>query len=464
MNVLGPKEAEGYLAFVYYLKYANGVEVLTPVLYGPPRIGKSDILRRSFKTFVKLLAKRIVENDFLGIFGESSEELKERHAPLINVIATGNKALISEALEEADEESVFISATFALADKCDVEGPCSELNKIVSKIEGRKAKEFYENLIASRAFSPTKGNLRAWDEGVLVYGEGIDIGDYEDKAVYVELTAEELGEEDLKGFTEKRGDYFVRLPPRWAKALASSAVGLLHFENATALPWDQLSKILGIVIRKRVGMFKFNKLGVLSGPDPFYAKVTLIPSYVSSGNLEFVAVRAPTVREWREQLDEEGEWAEEVYYFLQVTSPNYGEGIRYKGIAPIVEEVSKSVRSSDAYLPPPEVARSFERSFTPYPTPKAWKAFAKALALGKSEVMPLAYSYLGDETVADLFVDFFSYFVTLQDDLSRVREVAQRRELGAKVALAALAFKALEGDEEARKALEEAGLEKLLQA
>jgi len=465
MNVLGPREAESYLAFVYYLKYAAGVEVLTPVVYGPPRIGKSDVVRRSFFTFVKLLAKRIVENNFLGVFGESAEELAERHASLSNVIATGNKVLIAEALEETDEETIFIATAFALAERCDADPICSELNKIVSKIENNKAKRFYESLIAARAFSPTKGNLKAWNEGVLIYGEGIEISDYEDKAVYVEVTAEELGDEDLKGYIEKRGDHFARLPPRWAKALATSAVGLLHFENATALPWETLSKVLSIVIRKRVGMFKFDKLGVLSGPDPLYAEVTLIPSYVSSGNLEFVAMRAPTVREWREQLEEEGaEWAEEVYYFLQVTSPGYGEAINYKGLRSIVEEVSRNVRSADTFLPPPEVARTFQRSFTPYPTPKAWKAFAKALALGKSEVMPLAYSYLGDESVADLFLDFFSYYAEALEDPGKVKELAQRKDLGAKVALAALAFKAIEGDEEMKKVLEEAGLGRLLEA
>ncbi|NPA84939.1 MAG: hypothetical protein GXO07_02920 [Crenarchaeota archaeon] len=446
MSALGPREAESYLAFTYYLKYVKGVEVLAPVVYGPPRIGKTEIIRSSFKLFIKLLAKRALESG-----------LVREEGPLADAFYRGDKAIIAEALEEADEESLSYAAVAALARKCS--GPCEELSSLIARVEDEASRRFYEELVASRAFVPSRESLRVWDEGVLTYSEAVDIDEYEGKAVYVELGAEELGEEDLKGTADRRADHFVRLPPRWARALAASSIGLVHFENATVLPWERLREVLNAAVRKRAGLFEFGKLGVISGPDPLYAKVTLIPSYISSGNLEFVALRAPTVREWRERM--EGPWAEEVYYFLQVASPNHGEAIKHRSLAPVVEEVSRSIRSADAFLPPPEVAKHFERSFTPYPTPKAWKAFAEALAVGRAGAVQLAYSYLGDESVADLFVEFLSYF-TGPPSPERLRELAGREELGARVALAALAFKALEGDEELRKALKEAGLEELL--
>ena len=105
MYAMGPREAESYLAFIYFLHYAAGVETLTPVLYGPPRIGKSEIVKRSFFKFVKALAKVLESKNFMGLFGEDAKELKERHAPLSNVIATGNKGLIAKALEEVDNQN-----------------------------------------------------------------------------------------------------------------------------------------------------------------------------------------------------------------------------------------------------------------------------------------------------------------------------------------------------------------------
>ncbi|ABU81452.1 hypothetical protein [Ignicoccus hospitalis] len=460
MFALGPKEAESYLSFSYFLKYAAGVEVPIPVLYGPPRIGKSEVVKRSFVTFVRAVAKDIVEKDFLGLFEEGSKELKERHASLSNVIATGNKQLIAEALEEVDEETMFIATSFSLADKCDNDPSCSNLHRIISTINSKKVNEFYEKVVLTRAFVPTKDGLKAWEEGVMYYKDQLNVDEYDNKFVYVELHASELSEEDLEGMNVIKENFFTKVPPKWASALSVSLAGLLHIENATVLPWNALSKLLDVLITKRIGMCEFGKLSVLSGPDPSYAEVTLIPSYVSSGNLEYVRVRAPTVREWKEQLDDEGEeWAEEVYYFLQVTSPNHGEGVKYEELRGVVEEVSKRVKSYDTFLPPPEVVKEFENRFTPYPTPKAWKALAKALAVSKAEVAPLAFSYLGDESVAELFVEFVGNYAEALSAPEKLKELASSKDLAARVALAALTFRALEGDEEVKKLLEEAGIE-----
>ncbi len=463
MSAMGPNDVKAYLAYNYFLYYANKVPVLTPVVYGPPRIGKTETVRDSLKMFVKAIAYRIVANDFLGLrppeVKGSLEQVRQALAGLVEVFKSKRKDLILSSMEESGEEELNFALIFALAEQCDAH--CERLARVIAASEKEVTKDFYLDIINTGTFLPTRENLKYWDDGIVEYNKNLDISEMDDKVVYVEINANELTKEDLKGYPYPREGFFEKLPPRWAEALGTSMIGLLHIENGLTLPLKELEELIMVTRRKRIGMYSFNKLAVITGPDPNYAESTIVPSYLSSGNLAFVEMRPPTVLEWKEMI--EGEYAEEVYYFLEATSAGYGLASTIEALKFIPREVSKVVAPKDTFIPPPEVAKEYKNHWKPYPTPKAWMYFAKALEHGRVEATSLAFTYIADESVAELFASFLPYYWKVQmegpQSILDFREDLEKN-LAARVAVAAHVIKALEtgeGRDELAKVLEEVG-------
>ncbi len=463
MSAMGPNDVKAHLAYNYFLYYANKVPVLTPIVYGPPRIGKTETVRDSLKLFVKAVAYRIVANDFLGVrppeIKGDLEHVKKSLAGLIEVFKSKRKDLILNSMEESGEEDLNFALIFALADQCGC--ACKRLARVMAASEKEITKNFYLDIINTGAFLPTKENLKYWDDGVVEYNKSLDLTEMTDKVVYVEINVNELTGEDLKGYPKARDGFFEKLPPRWAEALGESAIGLLHIENGLTLPLDELEKLIMLSRKKRVGMYNFDKLVVITGPDPNYAESTIVPSYISSGNLAFIEMRPPTVLEWRDMI--EREYAEEVYYFLEATSIGYGLASTIEALRFVPREVSKVVEPKDTFIPPPEVAKEYKNHWKPYPTPKAWMYFAIALEHGRVEATSLAYSYIADESVAELFASYLPYYWKVRSEGPRsildFREDLEKN-LAARVAVVAHVIRTLEtgeGKEELAKVLEEVG-------